>query len=425
MPLTARPRYNGGMDTSGTALEIRPFGGDWEEFRRIDEIAFGYTWRGDEQSVDKAALEMDRSLVAYADGAAVGITSAYSLQLAVPGGAYLPAAGITWVGVLPTHRRRGVASALMRQQLDAIAAAGREPVAVLWASEPTIYGRFGYGVAAHCAPLELPGDASLLAPIDGEADLRARITTPAEARAAVEAVDRATGPRRPGHLATTTDARWASRIDDPDHRRDGACELRAVIVEQAGEARAYALYAVKQEWAPTGPTGTVRVRELAAVDPAARAAVWRVLLGHDLTNTVAWRLAPVDDPILAMMPGARGAAKAVLDTLWVRILDLPAAIAARTYSAPADLVVAVSDGFTGHAAGTWRLSLRPDGGEAVRVDAAPDVRCDVADLGAAFLGGSSLVQYAEAGRIHGEGAAIARWSAAMSHEPRPWCPWIF
>jgi predicted acetyltransferase len=407
-------------------LEVRPFAGDWMEFRRIDEVAFGYTWRGDELSVDKAALEMDRSLVAYADGVAAGITSAYSLQVAVPGGRYLPAAGVTWVGVLPTHRRRGVASALMRRQLDDIASAGHEPLALLWASEPTIYGRFGYGVAARCSPLELPGDAALLPELPGEAGLRARITTPAEARAAVEAVDGVTGPQRPGHLATTTEARWAYRIDDPEHRRDGACELRAIVVEQPdGRPRAYALYAVKQEWAPTGPTGTVRVRELAAVDPAARAAVWRVLLGHDLTNTVAWRLAPVDDPILAMMPGARGAAKAVLDTLWVRVLDLPAAIAARTYASSADLVVAVDDPFTGHAAGTWRLALRPDGGEAVRVDAVPDVRCDVAEVGAAFLGGSSLVQRAGAGRIEGDPAAIARWSAAMAHEPQPWCPWIF
>ena len=406
-------------------LEVRPFAGDWLEFRRIDEIAFGYTWRGDELSVDKATLEMDRSLVAYADGVAAGITSAYSLQLAVPGGRYLPAAGVTWVGVLPTHRRRGIASALMRRQLDDVASAGREPLAVLWASEPTIYGRFGYGVAAQCAALELPGDATQLPAVDGESQLRARITTPAEARAAVEAVDRVTGPLRPGHLATTTDARWAYRIDDPEHRRDGACELRAVVVEENGRPRAYALYAIKQDWSPTGPTGTVRVRELSAVDPASRAAVWRVLLGHDLTRTVAWRLAPVDDPILAMMTGARGAAKAVLDTLWVRVLDLPAAIAARTYATAADLVVEVSDGFTGQTAGTWRLALRPDGGEATRVDAEPDVRCDISEVGAAFLGGSSLVQRAAADRIHGDPDAIARWSAAMTHEPRPWCPWIF
>ena len=406
-------------------LEVRPFAGDWPEFRRIDEIAFGYTWRGDELSVDKATLEMDRSLVAYADGVAAGITSAYSLQLAVPGGAYLPAAGITWVGVLPTHRRRGIASALMRRQLDDIASANREPVAVLWSSEPTIYGRFGYGVAAHRAALELPGDAALLPTVEGEAGLRARITTPAEARVAVDAVDAVTGPQRPGHLATTTDARWAYRIDDPEHRRDGACELRALVVERDGEARAYALYAVKQEWGPGGPTGTVRIRELAAVDPASRAAVWRVLLGHDLTNTVEWRLAPVDDPILTMMSGVRGVVRSVADTLWVRVLDLPAAIAARTYATAADLVVEVSDGFTGHTAGTWRLALRPDGGEATRVDAEPEVRCDVSEVGAAFLGGSSLVQRAAAGRIHGDPDAIARWSAAMSHEPRPWCPWIF
>ena len=143
----------------------------------------------------------------------------------------------------------------MQEAVDDIASADREPVAVLWASEPTIYGRFGYGVAAHCAPLELPGDASLLAPVDGEAALRARITTPAEARAAVDAVDGVTGPQRPGHLATTTDVRWAYRIDDPEHRRDGACELRALVVERDGEARAYALYAVKQEWGPAGRPG--------------------------------------------------------------------------------------------------------------------------------------------------------------------------
>jgi predicted acetyltransferase len=413
------------MDTTGADLHVRPFAGNWDEFRRIDEIAFGYTWQNDGLAADKATLEMDRSLVASLDGAAAGIASAYSLRLAVPGGAYIPAAGVTWVGVLPTHRRRGVARALMRRQLDDIAAAGREPVAVLWSSEPTIYGRFGYGVAAHRAALELPGDASRLPPVEGEAELRGRITTPAEARAAVEAVDAVTGPRRPGHLATTTDARWAYRIDDPEHRRDGACELRALVLERDGEARAYALYAVKQEWGPGGPNGTVRVRELAAVDPASRAAVWRVLLGHDLTHAVEWRLAPVDDPILTMMTGVRGAVRSVADSLWVRVLDLPAAIAARTYTSPADLVVEVSDGFTGLAAGTWRLTLRPEGGEAVRVETEPDVRCDVADIGAAFLGGASLVQHAEAGRIQGDRAAVARWSAAMSHEPRPWCPWIF
>ena len=203
MPRVSVPRYNGGMDTERRRTSrCGRSRGDWDEFRRIDEIAFGYTWQGDELAADKATLEMDRSLVAYLDGVAAGIASAYSLRLAVPGGRYIPAAGVTWVGVLPTHRRRGVARALMRRQLDDIAAAGREPVAVLWSSEPTIYGRFGYGVAAHRAALELPGDASLLPPVEGEAGLRARITTPAEARAAVDAVDarhRAAAARPPGH----------------------------------------------------------------------------------------------------------------------------------------------------------------------------------------------------------------------------------
>src|SRR5437899_3865764 len=121
---------------------------EWPLFRYMDELAFGYTWPGTDDDPALGVMEHERSIIARHDGEPAGIASAFSFHMTVPGGSTLPTAGVTWVGVLPTHRRRGVLTELMKHQLMSIAQASKEPLAALWASEPGIYGRFGYGLAS-------------------------------------------------------------------------------------------------------------------------------------------------------------------------------------------------------------------------------------------------------------------------------------
>ncbi|MEZ5114899.1 MAG: GNAT family N-acetyltransferase [Candidatus Nanopelagicales bacterium] len=418
-----------GDDTAATGgVRVRAFAdGDWPLFRRLDELAFGYTAEAELVDVDSPVMDHGRSLIAEVDAEPAGLASAYPFPLSVPGGGSVPAAGTTWVGVLPTHRRRGVLRAMMTRHLVDSRERG-DAVAVLWASEPSIYGRFGFGVGSRDLALALSAtdvDPALPgAPYDPS--LRARIVAPEDARAAMAAVYRAQAAQRPGAPARD-DAWWDRVLVDPVSRRDGASERRCLLVEDATSVRGYALYATRFSFDDTGsPDGTLNVRELLSVDPAARAALWRVLLGHDLMTRTTWRSAPSDEPLLEWAPIRRGL-HGPGDQLYVRVLDIAAALTGRAYASPVDAVLEVRDGMVDTCAGRWRLTVGPDGRAAcVRTADDPDVSLDVRDLGGVYLGARSLWSLALAGvaQAHDPGQVRAL-SAALRHEPAAWCPHVF
>jgi predicted acetyltransferase len=408
-------------------MEIRPATADEAEpLLHTVNAAFHNGFHPDDLAMFTSLFEPARSLVALDDGM-VGATGIYSRELTIPG-TLMRVAGVTLVGVLPTHRRRGVLTALMRRQLDDVRAAG-EPVAALWASEAAIYGRFGYGGAARHADLTLRTAGARLAPGMPEPGGRVTLLDPRDAIERIAPLYDRVRRGRVGHL-DRTDAWWQRRTGDPEHRREGRSPLRAAVHEDdAGAVDGYVLYAVKQGWTD-GPDGQVVVRELVADGPQATAAMWAFLLGLDLTRSVEWLLAPADERYGEIVSAPQNPRLELGANLWIRLVDLPAALTAREYAAPVDVLIEVDDAFCPWNAGRWRLATEPAGdafaATCERTDASPDISCSAADLGAAYLGGTTLATLAAIGRVHeGSPGAVARASRAFGWTREPWCPEIF
>ena len=416
---------------------IRPIGPDeFDSYQLVDQHGFndGPMTEGVRRAV-LSRFEFDRSLAAFDGGTPVGIAAAHSFRLSVPGSELLPAAGVTWVSVLPTYRRRGVLSSIMRRQLEDIRGRG-EPLAVLWASEAPIYSRFGYGSASWQLRFTIRrGEGALAASVVADRGLVLRLADPSTALAELAKVYDTVLADRPG-LFVRNESWWQRTIYDPPEDRHGASPLRCVLAEDDSGPRGYALYSAVE---PAGgepflPADVLTVRELIAVDPAASAALWTDLLSRDLTGEFRARLRPVDDPLLFQLADPRRARPQPADGLWVRIIDVPGALAGRRYSCPVDAVIEVRDDILPANAGRWRLATSPGACDAgrglaascVRVTSAADLVLDVTQLGAAYLGGTRLGTLAEAGLVTElRPGAVRQLSAAMAWDPAPWCPTIF
>jgi predicted acetyltransferase len=426
------------MAHSGNPYPIRPVSSDeFDSFHAVAMHAFNDSPLSEQdRELVLARLEFDRSLAAFDGPVQVGTAAVYSFQLTVPGAGTLPAAGVTWVSVLPSHRRRGVLTSLMRRQLADVRDRG-EPVAVLWASEATIYSRFGYGRAMWHADFTIGrGEGALTGRAPADGGLRLRLADPAAVMPELVKVYDAVLPTRPGFIARNQ-AWWHGATYDPPEHRDGSSPLHCVIAEDDSGPRGYALYAGQNRWEPTSslPDGLLNVRELMSVDPAAAAMLWADLLGRDLTTEFSVRRRPVDDPLVYQLADPRRARPRLKDALWVRIIDVPAALARRRYSCPVDVVIEVRDDLLPSNAGRWRLATSgvasEDGGLSASCvplggGAPADVVLDVTELGAAYLGGTRIGALAGAGLVaERRPGAVRQLSAAMSWDPAPWCPVMF
>jgi predicted acetyltransferase len=414
---------------------IRPVSSEeFDAFHTVAMHAFhGSPLSPDDRQLVTARLEFDRTLAAFDDGTPVGTAGAYTFQLTVPGSQALPAAGVAWVAVLPSHRRRGVLNSMMRRQLADIRDRG-EPLAVLWASESLIYSRYGYGRAMWHANFTLyRGEGALARTAPADSGLRLRIADPAAAMPELAKVYDAVLPSRPGFIARN-EMWWQRTVHDPADRRQGTSPLHCVLAEDDGGPRGYALYSAANRWdsETSLPDSALNVLEMVGADAAASAALAADLLSRDLTTQFRLRGRPVDDPLLYQLADPRRARPRLKDALWVRIIDVPGALARRRYSAPADVVLQVRDDLLPANAGRWRLTTAgaaPDGGglEASCVpapaSASPDVVLDVTELGAAYLGGTTLSAPAAAGLVtEGRVGAVRQLSTALSWDPAPWCP---
>lgn len=406
-------------------LETRVLQADeWDVWYDQLELAFGGVPESpEERELYRSLTETERSLGVWDGGTCVGTAGAFSFRLSVPGGALVPAAGVTMVGVSPTHRRRGVLSSLMRRQLDEVRAGG-EPIAVLTASDPAIYGRFGYGTAAYSMSVEIDKTRVRLSVPPGTDGVRLRLVDPRKALADCERVYAALVAGRPGMPARQPG--WELRaLLDPEATRNGASPLKCVVAERAdGEVVGYARYRVKPEWDLTGSDGRVDVADLDALDPAAYAALWRYVCSIDLTWTVRAVKRPADDALQHLVTDVRRTQVRLRDSLHVRLVDLPAALAARAYGAPLDVVLEVEDAFCPWNAGRWRLAVGADGAAVcTRTEDPADLELTVRELGAAYLGGVSLNTLAGAGLVREvRPGALARSSRAFAGDVAPWLP---
>jgi predicted acetyltransferase len=363
-------------------------------------------------------IEVERMHAAFEGDRVIGGAGAFTFRMSVPGGALIPAAGITVVGVLPSHRRRGVLTMLMREQLEDCRARG-DFAAYLWASEATIYGRFGYGLASRMGGISLAKD-------------RARFAVPFEARGTVRIVDLAEAARtfpalyeqlvaqRPGMFVRTTEW-WETRklFDDPARRQGGPKNL--VLLELDGKPAGYAIYNVKQDWVSGFSKGVVNIVEVVAPTPEASRELWRWLFDFDWTSEFNADLLPLDHELFMLVAEPRRMQFKINDGVWVRLIDVGQALSARTYN-DGEIVLDVADAFMPENAGRWRVTSSG----AQRTDDAADLQLDITGLGSVYLGGftfTSLLRGSRAQELTA-GAAL-RADALFRTNAEPWCPEIF
>jgi len=400
-------------------LSLRPLTeADLDRFLEIDSITFLDVPTSPAMADwQRRFLETDRSIGVFDGQTQVGGASMFTMSLTVPEGRQVPMAGVTWVSVLPTHRRRGGLKKMMRHQLDTLHETGAEPVAGLTASHPAIYGRYGYGHATSAVSLTIPRPHNALRLPPGTDDVTLRLVDPKSAVEICKEKYSRHVPLRPGMLEKP-DWWYEYDIADLDEQRGGMSSLRLVLAERDGVPVGYATYRTKA----TGPghDGEATVRGVYADDPATYGALWRMLLNIDLTNATVVEPIPVDDPLLAMLESLRYAEPTVRDSMFVRLVDVDRALAARTYAAPIDVVFEVADGFCPWNAGRWRLVGDEKGASCERTDSAADLTVDVRELGSIYLGGITLRALAAAGQVaeHTTGAAHAV-SKAFASDVQP------
>ena len=389
--------------------------------------AFGWGTRTEDADAVFAdrAIELERTFVTLDTDSdeIVGTTSAYSLTMTMPGGAFVPVAGVHLVAVEPTHRRRGVMSSMMRHQLEGLVN-GTEAVAALWTTDPAIYQCFGYGLATWRSRIKLDLARARFSPraeaLASSSSAQLRYMSVGDALPHLAVVHEKTACSRPGVLSRSQ-SRWnfLMRLEDG--------EPQVVLALGPQGPVGYVAYRIRPGQSCDTPGGEVEVQEISAADPATHAQLWRHLLGLDLMRTMSAHR-PLPDPLAHLLVDLRHLHATIDDALWVRLIDLPRALGQRAFAAPIDLVLEVTDAVLPANAGRWRVSVDAAGGPGVArpTRAAADLSLDICDLGAAHLGATQLADLALAGRVyeHTPGA-LAAASLAWSWSPTATCPEIF
>jgi predicted acetyltransferase len=403
-------------------IEIRPIVLDeLRSYFESLETAFHGTLRDEDLEIERSVAEPERYLAATEDGAIVGNAAAVSFRVTVPGGARVPASGITAVGVLPSHRRRGITTALMERQLrDSIARS--EPVSLLHASEGGIYGRFGYGVATMFGEIDVQTDRSRFVRGIGSPG-RTRLVSRDEAKDRTRSVYEIAAAR-PGMVPV--DDRWWNSLFAPGHEDKDEPPFFVVHEDETGAPDALAQYRVKHRWSAGLPRNELSTWLVVASTPDGYAGVWRYLLDVDLVATVKSWNRPADEPLLRMLEEPRQLKLRLSDGMYLRIVDVPAALVARRYAGDGRLVMEVEDRFLPEVGG--RFALEVDGGaaECTRTTDEPDVACTINELGAVYLSGARWTQLAQASLVKelragavGDADALFAWPVA------PWCAFVF
>jgi predicted acetyltransferase len=378
----------------------------------------GFVFQPDEASNErvKKLVPAGRALAAFEGDAMVGAAAAFSFRLTVPG-AEIPAAGVTMVAVLPSHRRRGVMAGLMRTQLEDVRARG-EPVAILWASEGHIYPRYGYGLASLHGVIDIERDRAVFANDPGRSG-RVRLLEADDALKVLPSIYDRVRTQTPGMFARS-DEWWRLH-------REGGSPMERAIWEDGGEPQAYALYRIHSRWDDDGiPKGHVQVAEAVATTPVATREIWRFLFTMDLVARIKWWPTPVDTALFAMMSEPRRLHLAVHDALFLRITDVASALEARSYAADGSVVFEVEDDGFEENQGRFELEVSDGRASVARSTGEADIELHVRDLGSVYLGGFTFARLERAGRVRTLTAnACARADALFRTDVAPFCPEIF
>ena len=400
-------------------FEVRPSRNADEFGRAVYGIAQYFGGPLTEERIERFAqvLPIERMHAAFEGEEIVGGAGAFPFQFSVPGGV-LPCGGVTVVGVFPTHRRRGVLRTMMDAQLRDIHER-EEPIAALWASEETIYGRFGYGLAAWCGEIKLPRVWNEYA-LPLERPSRTRFVTQEEAATLFPPVWEALMRERPG-VFQRTKAWWELRtLRIPDEEK--ANPKRLVVLELDGSVQAYAIYRLLPSFEEGLSTARLEVSEVIGASPQVTAEIWRFVLDIDSYATLECSLLPVDHALFTLLANPRRARFRMGDSLWMRLVEVGAALSGRDYTNDGSIVFDVRDAVCPWNEGRWKL----EGGAAARTDAPADLALDVSELGSAYLGAVSFAQLRDGLRLEElSDGAVQRADAIFEWRPLPWCPEIF
>lgn len=371
----------------------------------------------------KSGTELDRSVAVFEKGDIVATAGAYSFDMTFPGNRPVPVAGVTAVTVRSTHRRKGLLTKMMRHQLDDVRARG-ECVATLTASESVIYPRFGYGLATLVARYRINTDRSRFERTIEDKG-RLRIVDKDAATKVLPGLHDASRKVTVGDISRN-ETWWENHFADPKFDRNGGSARYYLVHENAkGKADGYAAYRVKGRWEDDGiPNGEVWVGDVVADDVVANAALWRAMLDVDLTRWVDTWSRPIDDPVRWLLEDPRQlTSKRTADMIWIRLVDVAHALAARGYESEGEIVLDVSDPFCPWNEGRYLLTAHGDGtATCTTTKKKPDVRLGAVELGAAFLGQPCITGLARAGRVEELAkGSVARLDALMRTTVTPYC----
>lgn len=391
------------------------------EFVRTAMRVFGHTLDDDDvaQMVEVELTDPSLSLAARDRGRIVGTTTVLDVQMTLPGVVPVDCAGVTTVAVLPTHRRRGVLTSLMRRQLDDLHAAGRT-WAALYATESTIYGRFGYGPATRSLTARIDRQWTRMRVPVPAADVE--LVTPDEALQRAPRIYDAVARHVPG-MMTLPEVMWRSMLTwDPPGHRGGASERFIAAIDD----RAYATYRVREEWSDSGADATLQVEQCVATDAEAHRQLWAFLFGIDLVQHIRIRRLPVDTPLPWWLAEHRRLHRTLGDPMHVRLIDVGAALSQRATTADTGVVVDVTDAFCPWNARRWTLEGDGDRLHCAASGASADLALDVRDLASLSLGGHAPGELARAGLIdeHRPGA-LQRLEALLASGRPPYNAFTF
>jgi predicted acetyltransferase len=387
--------------------------------------AFADAFNEPQFEYERLQWEPDRLVGALEGEDWVGTGGSYSLRLTVPGGE-VGAAGITNIGTSPSHRRRGILRQIMRWLFDQARERG-EPVSALWASETAIYQHFGFGIGTLQSTFDIERGrvafARPAAPLG-----RVRLVDADEAVRLMPPVYEAIRPGVPGAVNRTQEKWRGDLLYDADWQRTAnGLKFRAVL-EVDGVVRGYAIYRVKPDWDERGPNNTLLVLEVLGLDAAAERAIWEWLFGIDLVGHFkSWR-GPVPHPLLLQLTEPRRLGMTVREGLLLRLIDVPAALAARSYAGAGSIAFQLTDGFCPWNAGRWRLDVPGTRGAATVTpfEGDPDLTFDVSDLAAVYLGTFTFADLERAGRVEeGWAGSIAAADSLFATTAMSWCSTMF
>ncbi len=399
--------------------EIRPIDpSEWPTLARVAAESFLGATRGDrlDRVVERITATEDpaRTRCAFEDGTMVGTLSSHAFELTVPGGV-LAAAGTAGITVLPSHRRRGLMRAMLEAHLDDARRRG-EAVAVLIASDSAIYPRFGYGLASVMATTRVDTRHAQLHPRVSVGDEVAAVDPTDIPELAADVFDRIR-LTRPGMFARSPEW-WMARSTSRDRHHP---EQRAAVARREGAVTGWVEYEVSQPtWTDHHSDAGLKVQEIIGVDGRAHTGLWKYLFAHDLVQQIDARFLAIDDPIFSMLAGWRRAVPTIEDQLFLRIIDVPAALAGRRYALDGRLTLALRDP-AGGPTRRYRLEVEDGRARCEPTDGAEDAVLDLADLSSAYLGRSRLAELARVGRVDGDPATLHRVDRMFSWDPPPWC----